>query len=214
MQRTGSLAAQAYERMRAAIVQGKLGPGEAIFENRIAEQFGMSRTPVREALQVLARDGFVEMVPTRGYSVSRRSLDDLRELFELREALEGMACRCAALRATDAEIEELERMCGEYEQAKDWEAWAQTGTEIHSRIFATARNSRLVNLLDSLKSQTMLTRQSALRSVRGRREEAIQEHRAILNAIKEHDPDRAEREARAHVRLSHEATLRSFHSGL
>lgn len=212
--KTNSLATQAYQQVRKSILRGKLNPGEALSENRLAEELGMSRTPVREALQILARDGIVEMVPTRGYFVPRWSMDDVRELFELRESLEGMACRCAASRATDVEIEEFERLCGEYERAEDWEAWAQTGTEFHNRIFAAARNSRLVNFLESLKSQIILTRQSGLRKVPGRRDEAIQEHRAILNAIKARDPDQAEQQARAHVRLSHEATLRSFHSGL
>src|SRR5215208_6955510 len=100
------LATHAYEQVREAILQGEFAPGAPLFEVHLASQMGMSRTPVREALKVLARDGFVQAVPSRGYIVPRRSMDDLRELFELRESLEGTAARCAAQRAMDTEIAE------------------------------------------------------------------------------------------------------------
>ena len=206
------LAAQAYEEVRGAIVRGEIAPGEALVENRLAEKLGMSRTPVREALQVLARDGFLEALPAKGYFVPRRSLEDLRELFELRESLEGMATRCAAVRATQPDVDELEELCKRYESAADWTEWARVGTRFHHRIHVLSRNSRIMNFLDSLKAQIVLTRQSELREVKGRREQAIHEHRAIFEAIRAHDADAAEREARHHVRTSYELTLRGFHT--
>jgi DNA-binding GntR family transcriptional regulator len=213
MDRVNGLAGQAYGRLRQAILSGDYAPGAALFENQLAEKLGMSRTPVREALQTLSRDGFVEIVPNRGYFIPRLSVDDVRELYELRENLEGLAARCAALRATDADIDELDHLFQQYESAAHWEAWVRLGTEFHEKLVALANNKRLAGMLDSLQAQISMTRQSALRHVKGRRDEAVREHRAILDAMRRRDPDEAERQTRAHVRLSHEATLRSLHLG-
>jgi DNA-binding GntR family transcriptional regulator len=139
-------------------------------------------------------------------------MDDLRELFELRESLEGMAARCAALRATDAEIATLERLCERYEQEKDWQQWAQVGTEFHTALVTAARNERLAAILDSLKAQIVHSRRSALRGDEERRDAAIREHRAILDAVKARDGAAAEAHARDHVRRSYDATLSSYHS--
>lgn len=208
----GDLATHAYQHMRAAIIQGEFAPGTPLFEVHLASQMGMSRTPVREALKVLARDGFVQVVPSRGYIVPHRSMDDLRELFELRESLEGTAARCAAQRATDAELGELERLCKRYENEQDWELWAQVGTDFHNLLVAAARNGRLASILDSLNGQIVHSRRSALRSDAQRRDAAIREHRAILNAVKARNAADAETLAREHVRLSYEATLFSYQS--
>jgi DNA-binding GntR family transcriptional regulator len=212
MQKPNGLASQAYQHMRNAILGGELAPGAVLLENHLAEKLGMSRTPIREALQFLARDGIVESVPSRGYLVPRMSLADLRELYELRESLEGLAARCATLRVSDTDIEALERLYGQYENARDWEASIQLGAEFHSKIISLACNTRLATILDSLKAQITMTRRTQLHAVRGRRDEAVCEHRAILDAIKRRDPDAAEQSARAHVRISYDATLRGFHS--
>lgn len=212
MEKTNGLTGQAYSRLKDAITGGEYPSGAALFEIHLAEKLGMSRTPVREALQVLARDGLVEIVPNRGYFVPRLSIEDLRELYELREALEGVAARCATLRVTAVNVEELEQLYEQYEQAQNWEAWVQIGTEFHSKIISFAGNMRLATILDSLKAQIRMTRQTALRHVEGRRNESILEHRAILNGIRQGDPDEAEQQARAHVRLSYEVLLRSLYS--
>ncbi len=200
--------------MRDAIVSGEVTPGEPVFESHLAEKLGMSRTPVREALSVLARDGILEIAPSRGYVVPQRSIDDLQELFELREGLEGMASRFAALRATDKEIRDLDQLCRRYDRARDLETSTRIGTEFHNKIYSACRNRRLAAILGSLKAQIVPTRRSALRSARTRRDEAKREHRAIMDAIRGRDPDAAEREARAHVRRSYRVLLDSYQSGL
>ncbi|HXN82287.1 MAG TPA: GntR family transcriptional regulator [Myxococcales bacterium] len=205
------LSAQAYRQVRAAILRGEHSPGEVLFETHLADKLGMSRTPVREALQVLARDGFVEIIPNRGYLVPRLSMSDVRELFELRESLEGLATRCAAIRVTSAEIAELEQLYDRYEREQNWEASVRIGTEFHNRILSLAGNSRLTTILGALNAQISLTRLTQLRDVRGRRDESVLEHRAILKAIQQRDPAAAERLSRAHVRRSSEATLQAFY---
>jgi DNA-binding GntR family transcriptional regulator len=207
---TESLTSQAYQQVRAAIIQGEFEPGAPLFEVHLASQLGMSRTPVREALKVLARDGFVEVVPTRGYVVPRRSIDDMRELFELRESLEGMAARFAAMRATDQDLKELERLCINYAREQDWAKWAQIGTSFHDLLLVAARNGRLTAMLDSLNGQIVHSRRTVLQGNAQRRDAAIREHRAILEAVKAQQPDEAEARAREHVRLSYEATVFSY----
>jgi DNA-binding GntR family transcriptional regulator len=204
------LTSQAYQQVRAAIIQGEFEPGAPLFEVHIAAQLGMSRTPVREALKVLARDGFVDAVPARGYVVPRRSMDDMRELFELRESLEGMAARFAAIRATDGELKELERLCVRYSREQEWTKWAQIGTSFHDLLLVAARNGRLTAMLDSLNGQIVHSRRAALQGNTQRRDAAIREHRAILEAVKAKKPDDAEARACEHVRLSYEATLLSY----
>ena len=206
------LATHAYQKVREAILQGEFAPGVPLFEVHLASRMGMSRTPVREALKVLARDGFVQVVPTRGYIVPHRSMDDLRDLFDLRESLEGTAARCAAQRATDAELAELESLCVRYENEQDWHRWVQIGTEFHNLLVTAARNQRLANILDSLNGQIVHSRRSVLRADAQRRDAATQEHRAILEAVKARNAADAEARAREHVRLSYEATLSSYQS--
>jgi DNA-binding GntR family transcriptional regulator len=213
MQKSNGLATKAYLKMREAILSGKHLPGEALYEVHLAERFGMSRTPVREALQVLAREGFIDALPGRGFLVPRWSHQDVRELYELRESLEGFATACAAKNITQAEIAELEALHADYVEAPNLQLLVQLGDLFHNKIVAFGRNKRLTNILDSLKAQISMTRISQLRDIEGRRDESTREHRAILDAIIERDGDLAERNARHHIRSSYESTLLAFRLG-
>ncbi|GGG39619.1 GntR family transcriptional regulator [Caldovatus sediminis] len=205
----GGLAAQAYASIRGIVLEGEYAPGDAISENELADRLGMSRTPVREALRALARDRLLDLVPGRGYFLPRYSAADLRELFELREVLEGLAARGAALRASEGEIQALRQLSEIYDSCRDWRDRARHGAEFHARIAGAARNTRLTASLTGLAAQIALVRRSELRAFAGRGSEAAAEHRAILDAIAARDPDAAERAARAHVRRSHEGSLRA-----
>ena len=200
--KTEGLTSRAYEQLREDIVQGVLAAGEALYEIHLAERLGMSRTPVREALKLLTRDGYLEELPSRGYAVPRRSLEDLREFFELREVLEASATRYAALRATPAEIAELERLCNRYEREKNDAKWAQVGHDFHSLLIKSARNSRLETMLDSLNAQIVLSRRTVAQADAVRRLAAVRDHRAIFEAVKARDDVRAQLLAAEHVRRS------------
>lgn len=208
------LADVAYHRLRKSILDGEIAPGAAIFELHVAERLGMSRTPVREALKLLSRDGFVEPLPSRGYIVPRPTVQSIRELFELRETLEGMAARYAAQRAVASDLALLDGLHDEYERrVDDWNDWTRIGNDFHNAITAAARNERLTALLGSLNDQIVMSRRTALRGNDERQKGAIDEHRALLAAIRARDGDRAEALGRAHVRLSYEATLKAFQDG-
>ncbi len=203
------LTPRAYEQLREEIVQGLLQPGAPLYEIHLAERLGMSRTPIREAMKLLTREGYLEELPSRGYAVPRRSLDDLREFFELREVLEASATRYAALRATAAEIAELERLCQRYEREKNDVKWTQLGHDFHTLLIKAARNSRLQSVLDSLNAQIVISRRTVAQADPVRRQAAVRDHRAIFEAVKARDEVHAQALAAEHVRRSYETTLRA-----
>lgn len=204
------LMARAYEQLREEIVDGTLLPGDPLYEVHLAGRLSMSRTPIREALKVLTRDGYLEELPSRGYAVPRRSMDDIREFFELREVLEASATRYAALRATSAEIAQLEQLCSRYEREKNHDKWAQIGHDFHNTIIKAARNTRLETMLESLNAQIVMSRRTVAQADALRRQAAVRDHRAICNAIKARDEDRAQALAAEHVRRSYDTTLRAY----
>lgn len=206
----GGLAAQAYTAIRQILTEGEAAPGDPVSENALAERLGMSRTPVREALRELTRDGLLDLFPGRGYFLPRHSASDLRELFELREALEGLAARAAAPRASDSELAALREICAAYEGARDWRERARHGSEFHRLVAEAARNGRLAGALSAIAAQISMVRRAELRAFAARGPEAAEEHRSILDAIAARDPEAAERAARAHVRRSQESSLRAL----
>jgi DNA-binding GntR family transcriptional regulator len=207
--KTSGLTPRAYAQLREEIVQGLLQQGEPLYEIHLAERLGMSRTPIREAMKLLTREGYLEELPSRGYAVPRRSLDDLREFFELREVLEASATRYAALRATAAELAELERLCNRYEREKDHEKWVQLGHDFHNVLIKAAKNSRLQTMLDSLNAQIVLSRRTVATADPVRRQAAVRDHREIFEAVKARDEVRAQALAAEHVRRSYDTTLRA-----
>ena len=134
-----TLRESAYDRIREDILSGVLRPGSAISEAERAEALGMSRSPVREALRQLAQDGLVEIFPKRGTFVTELSARDVREAFELREAIETACARLAAARRTDQDLAEMRRVCDEIEASEGQvEAYAQASA-FHALVAAAAR---------------------------------------------------------------------------
>lgn len=185
------------EALREAIVSGILEPGERLMEIQLAEEMGVSRTPVREAIRKLELEGFVVMVPRRGAYVAGVSHKDVKDVFEIREALEGLAAGLAAEKITDDEIEELERVL-HYEKEPDLEVIVQSDIDFHALLYKASRNERLGQILANLREQTNRFRTTSL-AVPGRAKYAIQEHRAIVDAIARHDVDEAQKLAAAHL---------------
>ncbi|VWX61390.1 conserved hypothetical protein [Burkholderiales bacterium 8X] len=207
--RSFGLTPRAYEQLREEIVDGVLRPDEPLYEIHLAERLGMSRTPIREALKLLTREGYLEELPSRGYVVPRRSLDDLREFFELREVLEASATRYAAMRASAADLVELGRLCDRYEREKNDAKWVQIGHQFHNLLIKSARNARLMAMLDSLNAQIVISRRTVAQADVARRLTAVRDHRAIFEAVRQRDETLAQSLAAEHVRRSYETTLRA-----
>ncbi|HSB86079.1 MAG TPA: GntR family transcriptional regulator [Ilumatobacteraceae bacterium] len=188
-----------YEEVQRRIVDGRLQQGERIFEDQLAHELEVSRNPVREALQALESEGFVELEPRRGARVAVISTDRANDLFELREALEGMVARLAAQRRSDHQLHELQRV------AALGAATAGTGdvaslpalnTEFHRLLCKAANNAMLA---DSVERLSQLIQWVYTKRVTQRGTKSWTEHQQIVDAIAEGDANRAFAEACAHI---------------
>jgi DNA-binding GntR family transcriptional regulator len=188
-----------YKRLREGIRAGAFRPGQRLREAELAEALKVSRTPVREAIRRLVSDGLVEIAPSRGMMIIALDKERVRELYDLRESLEGTAARLAARSARPEEIDEMQSLLDRSGLAlADPAETARLNGLFHRVIHDAARNRylalALVQMSDSLALLPGTTFEAA-----GRTEAAQQEHRAILAAIAARDPDQAERLARHHI---------------
>jgi DNA-binding GntR family transcriptional regulator len=210
---TKSLKQQAYEHISELILEETLAPGDPLVESDLAERLGISRTPVREALHRLEQDGLVEMLPRRGSFVARLSLRDLEELFELREATEGMAARLAALRGDVGELSRLQAEFAEADREPDPERrnarYEEIGEALHDYTLRTSGNRRLQKIADSFRIQIQKERRVAA-SIPGRKEQSMIEHRDVLAALLRRDPEAAEKLMRKHIVSTHDSVVELF----
>ena len=133
------------ETLRDAIRKGVLKPGERLMEIQLAEELGVSRTPVREAIRKLELEGYVIMMPRRGTYVANLSIRDVNEVFEIRTTLDSLASGLAAERITDEELERLQHLLvaiGGYIEANDMDKIVETDMEFHDILYQASRNTR------------------------------------------------------------------------
>ena len=204
------------ESLRDAIRKGILKPGQRIMEIKLAEELGVSRTPVREAIRKLELEGYVVMMPRRGTYVADMSIRDINEIFEIRTALESLSNGLAAEHITEDELEHLQRLLvviggyiKEYEDGPDCEAAmdkiVKTDIEFHDLLYHAARNNRLVGIISNLRDQLTRFRTLSM-SYPGRLEATLDEHREIVETIANGD-GRAARKAAVHHMENSEKTL-------
>jgi DNA-binding GntR family transcriptional regulator len=197
-----------FVRLRRAILSGELAPGTRLVERELAQQLGVSRTPVREAFRKLEHEGLVDQVGRRNLIVRQHSGDEIREILAIRAALEGLA---AELAAAHARPQHLRRFAALLEQmdaavaAGDTTALARLNEQFNATLYAAAGSRRLSEMLGSLREQAANFARRGY-GVPGRAVEAVQEHHRIVEAVAARDGERAAREAREHVRRS-EANL-------
>ena len=207
MLRTGSRADFVFETLRDAIWDGRIARGVRIREEQIARNLGVSRTPVREALQRLQQRGLLVVGAGRGLIVAELTHLQVVELYEMREILEGSAARFAAQHASDTEIEMLHRLQRELRQVKtDAMALVMLNRRFHQAIYHAAHNQYLMQALESLHDSLALLNHTTFRMPK--RKESDEEHRKIVLAIERRDPDQAEQAARAHIRNAQRTRFR------
>jgi DNA-binding GntR family transcriptional regulator len=207
MLRTGSRADFVFETLRDAIWDGRIARGVRIREEEIARNLGVSRTPVREALQRLQQRGLLVVGAGRGLVVAELSHLQVVELYAMREILEGSAARFAAQHASDTEIEILHRLQRELRQVKtDAMALVMLNRQFHQAIYHAAHNQYLMQALESLHDSLALLNHTTFRMPK--RKESDEEHRKIVLAIEKRDPDQAEQAARAHIRNAQRTRFR------
>lgn len=202
-----SLAEQAYQGLLTAISDGRLKPGQAIRETALAEELGISRTPIREALQRLARDGLVRLDARNGARVGELSLQEIRELYDLRELLEGSVARFAALNARELERQRLEAILArEAERLDNPVALAALNKQFHRTLCEAASNRYLTSAVAAFSTTLLLLGPTTL-AASHRAGESHDEHRLVVDAIAAGDADRAEHIMRAHIRRAREIRL-------
>lgn len=190
-----------YRGLREQILNGKMEPGSRLVELQIASQFGVSRTPVREALQRLTSEGLASMEPLRGMVVRTVDAQQIEDIYEIREVLEGLAARLAALRANEGDLAKLRlltEMMEESARFQRWEALVQANIKFHEVICGASGNERLAQMARSLQEFVRQSSSGAFANA-GRVDEVLKEHTEIVAALEEHDPEHAESAARKHL---------------
>ena len=192
-----------YEAVRDAISSDQFKVGERLTEDALARKFEVSRTPVREAMQRLASDGFVVFTAHSGALIRGWSAEEVRDIFEIRANLESMACRLAARRATRSDVERLEALRLEWESAliedpRDVALISERNRAFHADIFSISGNYRLETMCLQLMDLGFLSR-SLSRFDRDDINRSKQDHASLVQAIRAGDGDWAEAMMKSHI---------------
>lgn len=201
-----TLMQQAYAAIRQMIITGELAVGAKVTVRPLAERLSLSPTPIKAALVGLERDGFLTAIAHRGYYVPQVNVQDMREIYELREVLDGIAARNVAALPTAATfvhdvLKPLHARQEESQRLRDAVGYSDADLEFHHAIWLASGNSRLLQVTGNLVGQVRFGSGSSSR-LPGRIASALHEHASIMEAVAAGDRARAERESRAHVRRS------------
>lgn len=198
-----------FDSLREAIINGTLRPSERLMEIQLAEELGVSRTPVREAIRKLELEGFVVMMPRKGAYVAGISFKDIEDVFEVRASLEALASGLAAERITDEELEELERILVRKKEIiadSDLPAFVESDTKFHDSLYKCSRNQRLIQMLSNLQDEIQRFRAVSL-AFPGRMQEALEEHRKIVEAVADRNITKAQNAAWEHIEKAENGLL-------
>ena len=207
-----ALAVELVDRLRQMIVDGDLEPGGKVPEKALTERFGVSRTPVREALKVLAAEGYIRLIPNRGSVVAELTIEDLEEAFPIIAALEGAAGELACHNASDAEIAAIRKTNDAMHtafEAGDMPAYFDLNQRIHGAILSAARNPMLLGHHRKVAQLVQRARYQANRTPK-RWHEALVEHDAIVVALEARDGERLGRLMKEHLEHKLEALRRAL----
>jgi DNA-binding GntR family transcriptional regulator len=189
------------EFIKDAVISGRLKPGERVPEQEIAENFGISRTPIREAFRQLESEGFISLIPRKGAVVSPITDKDVREFYAIKSLLEGHAARTACRALSGRDIRRLENLneamekCAEREDVK---GFFRLDNAFHDTFLQACGNDKLCALVHSLVQQFERFRVTAL-SLPGRMKESVNQHREIIEAFRKSDAELVERLVRANA---------------
>ena len=208
-QGSASLEARVYNELKEAVLCGQYKKGEWLTEHMLTQKLGVSRTPVRSALQRLAEDGLVSLTPNRGAVVIGIAKEDIVDIYRIRMRLEGLASAMAAEKITEETKQKLSETVALFEfyaQRQDTERIEELDTVFHSTIYEASGSRTLQRILTDLHSNTKAYRTQSL-CIPGRRIKTLEEHKEILNAILTGDAERAESLTSAHVERAMENML-------
>jgi DNA-binding GntR family transcriptional regulator len=202
-----------YERLKAMIVERKLMPGEKIYQDKLADELGVSRTPLVNALKMLEREKLISAVPRKGFYVRLFSKQEMVHIFELREVLEGLAARRAAAYITDSQIERLKRFFTGFSEPEDFgdlRKYREEDRRFHNFLLHVGGEDILSSILETYNIITFAYQFLEQEGLVRPPAETIPEHRAIIGAICNRDPLNAEELARLHLKKSIEKMKREI----
>jgi len=204
-----SLGQHVFENIKQAVIQGDIPPGQRLVESRLAETLGISRTPVREAIHKLEREGYLKKRPRGGFVVLGFESGDIEETFGIRSVLEGYAARLAAVKHQENELLPLEahiKEYGEHLEKKDLDALPEINTRFHELLYALSKSPRLIKMINDLKDQIFRFRQLILK------DEALarmsnEDHILMLEYIRRRDEKGVEKLVREHLMRGQNAVM-------
>jgi DNA-binding GntR family transcriptional regulator len=190
-----------FENLKQAIVRGDFSPGNRLVESHIAEAMGISRTPVREAIHKLEREGLIKKLPQGGFYVLNLTREEIEETFGIRSVLESYAARLAAIKHQKEELAPLEEKIEEFQYLLnhgEMEALLKINTEFHSLLYAMSRSPKLIKMINDLQDQIYRFRRIILKIDRMAKI-SNEDHRQMLRAMKKRDADSVETLVRQHI---------------
>ncbi len=190
-----------FHTLRKAILTGELKPGERLMEIHLANRLGVSRTPIREAIRKLELEGLVTMIPRRGAEVAQITEKSMKDVLEVRRALDALCVELACDRISEEEIGRLEAACAEFEKATqtgDATVIARADVALHDIIVAATGNQRLVQLVNNLSEQMYRYRFEYIKD-ESQHERLVEEHRIIYESIRAKDKTAAAAAAKVHI---------------
>jgi len=193
---------QIADTLREMIMTGELKEGDKISENELCVAMEISKTPLREALRVLSVEGLISLVPNRGSFVTKPTIDEIKEMFEVMSVLEGVCARAAAHKMTAQEFSRLEKLHAALEEkfeCRDQKEYIRINNHYHSFIQELAGNRTLNQIVNGLRKKILLYRFQSL-NLSGRFEDSIQEHRQLLATFRERDGRKAEKIMKKHLK--------------
>jgi len=192
---------QVHKRLKDSIINGMLPPNKRLIEEKIAAEMETSRTPVREAIQKLEKEGLIHKLPRGGYAISVATMEDIEDVFGLRSVIEGYAAYLATLRATDADIKVLEEIVVKEEKClreKDYDEIIELNTEFHEKLYKAAKSSKLYAMIYDLRDFIHRFRVMILRH-HDFVEISIKDHKDMIALMKAGHAARVEKLVRKHI---------------
>ena len=197
-----SLGSRVFHKIREGILSGKYAANEELKEKNIGDELGVSRTPVREALRQLELEGLVSIIPNKGAYVVGLSKKDIRDIYEMRSLLEGLCAKWAAVNVTEEQLNELEEniFLSEFHAGKqNWEQMVELDNRFHEILYLASGSKELRHVLSDYHQYVQRVRKITLAEAK-RVQESTEEHKVIVEALKKHDPEKAEEAATIHIR--------------
>ncbi|NWF55347.1 MAG: GntR family transcriptional regulator [Syntrophaceae bacterium] len=207
-----SLGSRAYRELKRIILEGQVGPGEKLNEGDLAAALGISRTPIREAINRLEKEGLVDIFPQRGAFVVQFTEKDVYELFLIRENLEGLAARLAAEKITPASLAKLEACVEGFQepfQDRDIQRYSREDLKFHQTIVLLSDARRLIQLVSALHDHIRMFRLTT-RGLSDRMKASLADHRQIIEALRKKSPDEAEQRMRQHLQRVRDGVMKNI----